>query len=151
MRSWKDRGLRRAGALVGELVLAAVAPVVADAVVPVPPAPARARRRGVDGPAQLATALAGGWGLPPPMSLLARTGARPQRDLARDERRRNARSSFSVSHAGRASPAPPLDGAVVLLVDDVYTTGATADACARLLRRLGASRVEVVTFARVVR
>ena len=39
----------------------------------------------------------------------------------------------------------------VVLVDDVYTTGATADVCARLLRRAGAARVDVVTFARVVR
>ncbi|MDW8337603.1 MAG: ComF family protein, partial [Thermoleophilia bacterium] len=58
------------------------------------------------------------------------------------ERRRNVRGSVAVVGS------PPAD---VCLVDDVYTSGATADACAAALRAAGARRVEVVTFARAVR
>jgi predicted amidophosphoribosyltransferase len=43
-----------------------------------------------------------------------------------------------------------LSGKTVILVDDVLTTGSTAEACARALKRAGADRVELVTFARVV-
>jgi predicted amidophosphoribosyltransferase len=59
-----------------------------------------------------------------------------------DERRRNVRGAFA------ATRAPP--GRIVL-VDDVYTTGATASEAARCLLRAGARRVDVVTFARTVR
>ena len=90
----------------------------------------------------LARALAGRWRVPA-ADLLRRTGVLPrQRGLALEERRRNARGS--VAATGRAPSA-------VCVVDDVYTSGATADACATALRRAGARRVEVVTPARAVR
>ena len=62
--------------------------------------------------------------------------------LGLQERRRNVRGAFAPA---RASPAR------VCLVDDIYTSGATAGAAASALRRGGARRVEVVTFARAVR
>jgi predicted amidophosphoribosyltransferase len=48
-----------------------------------------------------------------------------------------------------ASERPLVEGRRILLVDDVYTTGATVRACARALKRAGASGVDVLTFARV--
>jgi predicted amidophosphoribosyltransferase len=66
---------------------------------------------------------------------------RPQRGLPRGERRRNVRGAFRAGEArGR-----------IVLVDDVYTTGATSSAAATALRAAGATRVDVVTFARAVR
>jgi predicted amidophosphoribosyltransferase len=68
--------------------------------------------------------------------------ARRQASLARDERLRNARGAFVAV----AAPARH-----VVLVDDVYTTGATVAAAASALRRAGTETVEVVTFARTTR
>lgn len=62
-------------------------------------------------------------------------------------RRRNVLGAFVVPEAMRARIA----GRNILLVDDVFTTGATLDACARALKRAGATRVDVLTLARVVR
>jgi len=53
----------------------------------------------------------------------------------------------ALAAASAVAPVPPK----VVLVDDVYTTGATVDAAARALRRAGATRVEVITFARALR
>ena len=63
------------------------------------------------------------------------------------ERRRNLRGAFRVAEAA----LPQVAGKCILLVDDVLTTGATADACARVLRRAGAASVRLLTLARVVR
>jgi predicted amidophosphoribosyltransferase len=69
-------------------------------------------------------------------------GSPKQRDLTRTERRRNVATAFE---AARGAPSR------VMLVDDVYTTGATANAAASALRKAGAREVEVVTFARTIR
>src|SRR5439155_21612351 len=94
-------------------------------------------------PAQrLARELAERWELPV-TGALRRTGAAPrQRGLDVAARGRNVRGAFAA-----ASKAPRR----VCLVDDVYTSGATANAAASSLRRAGAQRVEVVTFARALR
>jgi predicted amidophosphoribosyltransferase len=94
-------------------------------------------------PAQrLADELGSRWQLPV-VSLLSRPpGTRPQRGLSRDERKRNVRGLFSAT-----AEAPK----ALVLVDDVYTSGATVSAAASALRNAGARRVEVVTFARAVR
>ncbi len=66
--------------------------------------------------------------------------------LSRDQRRENLRAAF---RPGRAAPRE-IEGRRVLLIDDVLTSGATANAVARALLKGGASAVDVLTFARVV-
>jgi predicted amidophosphoribosyltransferase len=70
------------------------------------------------------------------------TASQTARDRA--ERRRNVRDAFAVRRPARVA------GRRVLLVDDVMTTGATADECARVLRAAGARRIDVLTLARVL-
>ncbi len=65
--------------------------------------------------------------------------------LTRHQRRQNLRGAFAVKDA------TPIANRDVLLVDDVYTTGATASECARVLRRAGAAHVWVATVARTLR
>jgi ComF family protein len=111
-------------------------PVEALAVVPA----VRDRRllRGADPPAELARELGRWWDLPVAPLVTRTRGVRPQRGLDARARRRNVRDAF----AARAGPRS------VALVDDVYTTGATVDECARALLRAGAGQVHVVTLAR---
>jgi predicted amidophosphoribosyltransferase len=140
LRAWKDHGLQDAGRILVDACVNTLRAPEADAVTHVPAAAHRARWRGVDPPVAIARCLGEAWGTPV-VALLERVADRPQRGLDRAARRRNAARSFRVPDAvsGR-----------VLLVDDVYTTGATASACARALRRAGASEVIVVTATRVV-
>ena len=143
VREWKEHGRRRladeAAAVVAEVVRR---PDGMAALTYVPGDPERAWKRGDVGPRALARALGELWELPV-HDLLRRTGSQPrQRGLALADRRRNVRGSVAAT---QASPR------AVCLVDDVYTSGATADACASALRKAGATRVEVVTLARAVR
>jgi predicted amidophosphoribosyltransferase len=142
VREWKEHGRRRLADEAAELVQEIVPAPHIDALTHVPGDPERALRRGDVAPRALARALAARWGVAA-VDLLRRRGELPrQRGLALAERRRNVRDSVvALTDAPRA----------VCLVDDVYTSGATADACARALRRAGARRVEVVTLARAVR
>jgi predicted amidophosphoribosyltransferase len=142
VHAWKEHGLRRVAGLAAELVAAHVERPAADVIAYIPPDGARQLRRGHHPAERLARELGHRWRLET-VPLLARTrpGAR-QVGLHRDERRANVRGAFVAT-----AHAPP----TVLLVDDVYTTGATAGAAATALRRAGATRIEVITFARTVR
>jgi predicted amidophosphoribosyltransferase len=140
VRAWKEQGLRRLVAVAAELVVEVVPPPAAVLTF-VPPDGERRRRRGHHPAERLAHELGRRWQLPVE-PLLGRTRPLPrQAGLPLAERRRNVRGAF------RARASPP----AVCLVDDVYTSGATAHAAASALRAAGARRVEVVTFARAIR
>jgi ComF family protein len=120
----------------------------ADLIAPVPLHWWRLFRRRYNQAALLASALAGATGRPAVNDLLVRKRATPsQGGLGRAERRRNVAGAFAVHPRRRAG----LGDKRVLLVDDVLTTGATAEACARALLKAGARAVDVLTLARVVR
>jgi predicted amidophosphoribosyltransferase len=139
--AWKERGLRGLAVLAAALVDEVVPAPCSRLITFVPPDGDRSVKRGHHPAARLAGELGIRWDLPVE-ALLGRTRPlRPQRGLQRAERRRNVRGAFRAGEIhGR-----------VLLVDDVYTTGATVGAASSALRAAGASRVDVVTFARAVR
>ena len=111
------------------------------ALVPVPLHPARRRRRGFDQSARLAAAVARRSGLELVPCLRRRGPAARQLGASRSERRDPGRLRIEA-----VAPAPEL----ALLVDDVHTTGATFDACARALRAAGARDVGAVAYARTL-
>lgn len=120
----------------------------ADLICPVPLHRWRLARRRYNQSALLAAVLGRRAGVPVVHDLLARRRRTPgQGGLSRVQRRRNVAGAFVVRPRHRQR----LAGRRVLLVDDVMTTGATVDACARTLRRAGAAAVDVLTLARVVR
>jgi predicted amidophosphoribosyltransferase len=142
VRAWKEQGRRRLAEQAASLVVEVVSRPDVDALSYVPGDPERALRRGDVAPRGLASALARSWELPL-AEILRRASTLPrQRGLSLGERRRNVRGSVVAR-----GPAPR----AVALVDDIYTSGATADACAAALKRAGSRRVEVVTLARAVR
>ena len=143
MRAWKERGLRLLAPHAADLVAECVPRPAADVITYIPPDGDRSIRRGHQPARDLASALGERWGLPVACLLTrTRTVAR-QTGLPRAERRRNMRGAFTAAYAD-------VPGRVVL-VDDVYTTGATVDAAAAALRAAGAREVHVVTLARAVR
>lgn len=116
-------------------------------VLPVPLHWSRLWRRGYNQAALLSAPVAGALRLDHAVDLLRRVRrTRSSRGLGRAARERNVRGAFALD-AGRAGM---LRGRPVLVVDDVLTTGATAAAISRLLRSAGATRVDVLTYARAV-
>lgn len=116
-------------------------------VVPVPVSITRLRERGYNQAEKLATAVADEMGLENGALVLERTrSTNTQTTLHPTERRANVAGAFRVrdSHAGA------LRRQHVLLVDDVWTTGATALACASALTQAGARAVSVLTFGRAL-
>lgn len=117
-----------------------------DMLVPVPLHHFRRLSRRFNQSQLLAAALGRELGLPSQTFGLVRTKATPsQGTLNRDKRFKNVRSAFSVS----TKKSDFFKGKHLLLVDDVLTTGATASACAKTLKKAGAMSVDVVAFARV--
>jgi len=118
----------------------------ADLVAPVPLHPRRVRERGFNQSEFLSAAVARAAGLSHRPRLLAKmTPTHSQTGLGRKDRRRNLRGTFSLG------PGEPVAGKLVLLVDDIYTTGCTVEECARVLRRGGAWGIRVMTLARTIR
>jgi len=138
---WKEHGLRRLAATAADVLVAAISRPAVEALTFVPADRDRGLKRGHHPAERLALALGERWELPV-LAALARPGtSQRQRGSSLAERRRNVRGAFV---AQRAPPA-------VCLVDDVFTSGATASAAATALRKAGAREVQVVTLARTLR
>jgi predicted amidophosphoribosyltransferase len=140
VHAWKEHGLRRLAVETAQLVAERLPPPEVDALTFVPSDRARRRKRGHNPAERLALELAAVWELPC-LSLLVRTRGGRQRGSSAAERR-TVRGAFRAS-----GPAPRS----VAVIDDVYTTGATAAAAATALRAAGSRRVEAIAFARALR
>jgi ComF family protein len=114
----------------------------ADVVVPVPLHPRREFQRGFNQAEDLARHL----GVPVVPLLKRVVFTTSQIELPKEQRRENVKNAFALSVPGSRFPVP----GVVVLVDDVATTGATLEACARVLKQGGVKEVRALTAARVV-
>jgi len=120
----------------------------ADCLVPVPLHPRRLRQRRFNQLLLLAQSVARLSGVACDAHILMRRRPTPsQGGQSAKGRRRNVAGAFAVREAAK----PRIKDARLILIDDVYTTGATLEACARALKRAGAARVDALTLARVVR
>lgn len=143
----KYEGWPELGSVMGDAV-ARVAPDSCDSmvVVPMPTTAERMRSRGYNQAELLAWRVAEVRGLPMRHALRRTEGRRSQTSLTPTERSENVRGVFEA----KSSVMSALEGAHVLLVDDVLTTGATASEAASELGRMGAGMVTVLTFARAL-
>ena len=143
----KYEGVRELAPRMGEWLAAALPRGQRfDAIVPAPLHWWRKLRRGFNQSALLARELGRRTGLAVEEGLLRRVRATPQQaNLPLAGRRKNVAGAFRVARPERAA------GKRLLLIDDVYTTGATLNACARALKKAGAAHVSTLTLARVDR
>lgn len=130
-----------------------------SALIPIPLAPKRLRERGYNQSEVLARALARQWRIPVLCDVLVRTRETPtQTALTPDTRLANVAGAFDVRRAAwdvwrrrlQINAARDTPHAALVLVDDVFTTGATLAEAARALEQAGAQSIQAVTFARAV-
>jgi len=127
-----------------------MAPLVGDApdclLIPVPLHRTRLWSRGFNQSALVARELSRRLGIPAaPLALARSRRTPPLKGMSPLQRRKTVAGAFRVRERGAVA------GKTVILVDDVLTTGSTAEACARVLKRAGAARIELVSWARVVK
>jgi len=147
LHAFKYEGRRSIGLTLGRLLRSASSDLLSDvdAVVPVPLHPWRRLRRGFNQADDLSRAL----GLPVVHALWRTRATAPQTGLTAAARRRNLRGAFHISPLLRSKTlASYIAGQRVVLVDDVWTTGATLHECARVLKEGGATEVRALTVAR---
>lgn len=131
-------------AWLGELLSRRLSEHPCDLLLPLPLHPERLRQRGFNQSVEIARPLARALHLPLTLDTLSRIRATPpQAELTLKERARNVRGAFECSQ--------DLNGRSVLLIDDVMTSGATLNECARVLKLHGASRVDVAVAARALK
>lgn len=129
------------GGMMGRLMAEHIRDRAVDVISPVPLHPARRRERGYDQARILAAQVARSLGLPCRANLLRRTRRTEQQTaLGASARRENMRGAFEARERS--------DGLHVVLVDDVYTTGATMDSAAEAVRAAGATAVTGLVFGR---
>jgi ComF family protein len=117
-----------------------------DFLIPVPLHPQRLRERGFNQALLLVKELSQRTGIPYSKGLLQKKRATiPQVDLSGTEREKGVKSSF---HTERREE---VEGKKILLVDDVYTTGATVNECSKVLMKAEAERVDVLTLAHAIK
>lgn len=113
-----------------------------DMIVPVPISKSSLQVRGFNQAALLARKISKELGIKMECGALVRTRETPhQTELSKEERERNLACVFQVPDPSK------VEGKSILLVDDVYTTGATSKECSRALLDAGASRVSIITWA----
>jgi competence protein ComFC len=128
-----------------DLLIRSAGPAIAGAqmIVPVPLYPTKEREREFNQAERLAKRLGAATRLPVNKRLLRRVlPTQTQTQLTREERQANVRRAFAMRNGQR------LNGERIILLDDVFTTGATTSACARVLTAAGAGEVWVWTVAR---
>jgi competence protein ComFC len=114
-------------------------------IIPVPLHPRRLRWRGFNQSVLLARQIGRAYNVPLDcFALYRKMDTPPQTQLPEEERRKNMRGAFALS--GKTA----VKGKCLLLVDDVYTSGATVNECSRVLKQGGARAVFVLTLARAV-
>lgn len=117
-----------------------------DAIVPVPLHFLRFFHRGYNQAEEIGRILAKMLGIPLWTEALRRRRAtKPQTRLAHAKRHANVRDAFGIIHAD------PVSGARILLLDDVYTTGNTLNACSKVLKEEGAREITALTVCRAIR
>jgi ComF family protein len=143
---FKYGGVRPLAGPFGKLLARALPRETAfDVIVPMPLHWFKKWQRGFNQSDLLACEISKKWGVPVRTLVRRQKATRPQAGLTNSKRRANMSGAFKIPR-GRS-----LAGIRVLLVDDVVTTGATASACARVLKRAGAAHVALLALARTDR
>jgi len=143
---FKYNGMRPLARTLGWLMVHALPrETTFDVIVPMPIHWLKKWQRGFNQSDDLAREIGKKWNVPVRTVVRRKKATRPQAGLTNAKRRANMQGAFRM--AGRKS----LAGMRVLLVDDVVTTGATASACARVLKRAGAAHVALLALARTDR
>lgn len=149
VRAHKDLGERRLAGIMGRIIAQAIPPewVQEECAVTYIPATRKAlQRRGFDHGYALGTSVASWVGLPS-FCVFNRPKTHDQRKLSRGQRFVNMNGRFSLNKSSKLFNK--LEGAEIIIVDDVYTTGATLCSAAQILRDAGVSKVYCATFTRV--
>ena len=148
VHAFKYRNARRLADLFAGLLQENLSDLIEDAdiITFVPLRPAKKRQRGYNQAELLARALGRRTGKTASDTLKAVRFVKDQSKLKAADRRRNVRDAYAIKKGAEAA----LKGRKVLLVDDVFTTGATASECASHLAKAGAKEIKVITLARTL-
>ena len=148
---FKYGGVRPLGGTFGKFLAQALPRETSfDVIVPMPLHWFKQWQRGFNQSNDLAREIGKKWNVPVRNVIRRKKATRPQAGLTNAKRRANMSGAFQIA-GKKVMRGKPLAGMRVLLVDDVVTTGATASACARVLKRAGAAHVALLALARTDR